>query len=33
MPTLVGAIAYLSVILVERRAPHNLPARSLGGNL
>jgi NitT/TauT family transport system permease protein len=33
MLTLVGAIAYLAVILVERRVLHYLPARSLGGNL
>jgi hypothetical protein len=29
----VGAIAYLGVILVERRVLHYLPARELGGNI
>jgi NitT/TauT family transport system permease protein len=33
MLTVVGGIAYLAVILVERRVLHYLPARSLGGNL
>jgi NitT/TauT family transport system permease protein len=33
MLTVVGGIAYLGVILVERRVLHYLPARSLGGNL
>ncbi len=33
MLTVVGAIAYLAVILVERRVLHYLPARSIGGNL
>ena len=33
MLTVVGAIAYLGVILVERRVLHYLPARSVGGNL
>ena len=33
MLTVVGAIAYLGVILVERRVLHYLPARQLGGNL
>ena len=31
MLTVVGAIAYLGVILVERRVLHYLPARSVGG--
>jgi NitT/TauT family transport system permease protein len=33
MLTAVGAIAYLGVILIERRVLHYLPARSLGGNI
>ena len=33
MLTVVGGIAYLGVILVERRVLHYLPARSVGGNL
>lgn len=33
MLTAVGGIAYLTVILAERRVLHYLPARSLGGNL
>ena len=33
MLTLVGGIAYLGVILIERRVLHYLPARSLGGNI
>jgi NitT/TauT family transport system permease protein len=33
MLTVVGAIAYLGVILAERRVLHYLPARSMGGNL
>jgi len=33
MLTVVGAIAYLGVILVERRVLHYLPARSVGGDL
>jgi NitT/TauT family transport system permease protein len=33
MLTVVGAIAYLGVILVERRVLHYLPARSVGGNI
>jgi NitT/TauT family transport system permease protein len=33
MLTLVGSIAYLAVILVERRVLHYLPARSVGGNI
>jgi NitT/TauT family transport system permease protein len=33
MLTLVGGIAYLGVILVERRVLHYLPARAIGGNL
>ena len=33
MLTVVGAIAYLGVILVERRVLHYLPARAVGGNL
>ncbi|MFZ3357288.1 MAG: ABC transporter permease subunit, partial [Xanthobacteraceae bacterium] len=33
MLTLVGAIAYLGVILVERRVLHYLPARAMGGNI
>jgi NitT/TauT family transport system permease protein len=33
MLTVVGAIAYLGVILIERRVLHYLPARSLGGNI
>jgi len=33
MLTFVGAIAYLAVILIERRVLHYLPARALGGNL
>ena len=31
MLTVVGGIAYLAVILVERRVLHYLPARSVGG--
>jgi NitT/TauT family transport system permease protein len=33
MLTLVGGIAYLAVILVERRVLHYLPARGVAGNL
>src|ERR1700683_873877 len=33
MLTVVGAIAYLGVILVERRVLHYLPARAIGGNI
>jgi NitT/TauT family transport system permease protein len=33
MLTFVGAIAYLAVILIERRVLHYLPARAIGGNL
>jgi NitT/TauT family transport system permease protein len=33
MLTVVGGIAYLAVILVERRVLHYLPARGMGGNL
>jgi hypothetical protein len=33
MLTIVGGIAYLGVILTERRVLHYLPARSVGGNL
>jgi NitT/TauT family transport system permease protein len=33
MLTLVGAIAYLGVILAERRVLHYLPARSVGADL
>jgi NitT/TauT family transport system permease protein len=33
MLTLVGGIAYLAVILVERRVLHYLPARGVGGDL
>jgi hypothetical protein len=33
MLTVVGAIAYLGVILVESRVLHYLPTRSLGENL
>jgi NitT/TauT family transport system permease protein len=33
MLTFVGAIAYLAVILAERRVLHYLPARSVGGNI
>ena len=33
MLTLVGGIAYLAVILVERRVLHYLPARRVGGDL
>jgi NitT/TauT family transport system permease protein len=33
MLTLVGGIAYLAVILVERRVLHYLPAPAIGGNL
>jgi len=33
MLTLVGGIAYLGVILIERRVLHYLPARSVGGNI
>ena len=33
MLTVVGAIAYLGVILVERRVLHYLPARAVGGDI
>jgi NitT/TauT family transport system permease protein len=33
MLTVVGGIAYLGVILIERRVLHYLPARSVGGDL
>jgi NitT/TauT family transport system permease protein len=33
MLTVVGAIAYLGVILIERRVLHYLPARAVGGNI
>jgi NitT/TauT family transport system permease protein len=33
MLTVVGGIAYLGVILIERRVLHYLPARGIGGNL
>jgi NitT/TauT family transport system permease protein len=33
MLTFVGAIAYLAVILIERRVLHYLPARAIGGDL
>jgi NitT/TauT family transport system permease protein len=33
MLTVVGGIAYLAVILAERRVLHYLPARSLAGNI
>ena len=33
MLTLVGAVAYLTVIVVEQRVLHYLPARSRGGNI
>jgi len=33
MLTVVGSIAYLGVILIERRVLHYLPARAVGGNL
>jgi NitT/TauT family transport system permease protein len=33
MLTLVGGIAYLGVIVVERRVLHYLPARAAGGNI
>ena len=33
MLTVVGGIAYLGVIIVERRVLHYLPARSFGGNI
>jgi NitT/TauT family transport system permease protein len=33
MLTLVGGIAYLAVILVERRVLHYLPKRAVGGEL
>jgi len=33
MLSIVGGIAYLAVILVERRVLHYVPARSVGGNL
>jgi NitT/TauT family transport system permease protein len=33
MLTLVGGIAYLAVILIERRVLHYLPTRRLGGNI
>jgi len=32
MLTVVGGIAYLAVILIERRVLHYLPARSIGGS-
>jgi hypothetical protein len=33
MLTVVGGIAYLAVIVIERRLLHYLPARSVGGDL
>jgi NitT/TauT family transport system permease protein len=33
MLTLVGGIAYVAVILAERRVLHYLPARGVGGNI
>ncbi len=33
MLTVVGGIAYLAVIIIERRVLHYLPARSFGGNI
>ena len=33
MLTVVGGIAYLAVILVERRLLHYLPAQSVGGHV
>jgi NitT/TauT family transport system permease protein len=33
MLTVVGGIAYLGVILIERRVLHYLPARAVGGNI
>jgi NitT/TauT family transport system permease protein len=33
MLTLVGGIAYMSVILIEHRVLHYVPARSVGGNI
>lgn len=33
MLTLVGAVAYLGVILIEHRVLHYLPRRSIGGNI
>ena len=33
MLTLVGGVAYVAVILLERRVLHYLPARGVGGNL
>jgi NitT/TauT family transport system permease protein len=33
MLTVVGGIAYLAVILIERRVLHYLPARRFGGNI
>jgi hypothetical protein len=33
MLTVVGGIAYLGVIVIERRVLHYLPARGAGGNL
>ena len=33
MLTFVGGIAYLGVILVERRVLHYLPSRRIGGNI
>jgi len=33
MLTVVGGIAYLGVILIERHVLHYLPARAVGGNL
>ena len=33
MLTVVGGIAYLGVIIVERRVLHYLPARNFGGNI
>jgi NitT/TauT family transport system permease protein len=32
MLTLVGGVAYVAVILVERRVLHYLPARGVGHN-
>jgi NitT/TauT family transport system permease protein len=33
MLTIVGAVAYLGVILIERRVLHYLPRREVGGNI
>jgi NitT/TauT family transport system permease protein len=33
MLTFVGGIAYLAVILIERRVLHYQPARAIGGDL